>query len=98
MIISPTAAALLRHARDALQGRQIALLENGGSAQRVQVTPDGYRLAARRRHRPAADDLVVGLERGVEAERFLREFWDRLGRFGLEFHAAKTRHLPMFMS
>lgn len=38
-----------------------------------------------------ADDFVVGFERREEAERFLRELRERLGRFGLEVHAEKTR-------
>jgi hypothetical protein len=38
-----------------------------------------------------ADDLVVGFERRDEAERFLKEFGERLAKFGLELHAEKTR-------
>jgi len=38
-----------------------------------------------------ADDLVVGFEGRVEAERFLQEFRDRLAKFGLELHPEKTR-------
>ena len=38
-----------------------------------------------------ADDLVVGLERRDEAERFLKEFGERLAKFGLELHPEKTR-------
>jgi len=38
-----------------------------------------------------ADDLVVGFENRVEAERFLAEFRERLAKFGLELHAEKTR-------
>ena len=38
-----------------------------------------------------ADDFVVGLERREEAERFLSELGERLGRFGLELHSEKTR-------
>jgi hypothetical protein len=38
-----------------------------------------------------ADDLVVGFENRVEAERFLEEFRERLAKFGLELHADKTR-------
>src|SRR5258708_1667285 len=38
-----------------------------------------------------ADDLVVGFQHRDEAERFLKEFQERLGKFGLELHAAKTR-------
>ncbi len=38
-----------------------------------------------------ADDLVVGLEHRSEAERFLREFAERLAKFGLELHPDKTR-------
>jgi hypothetical protein len=38
-----------------------------------------------------ADDLVVGFESRTEAERFLREFRERLAKFGLELHAEKTR-------
>src|SRR6516165_10400674 len=38
-----------------------------------------------------ADDLVVGFESRAEAERFLREFRERLAKFGLELHAEQTR-------
>jgi hypothetical protein len=38
-----------------------------------------------------ADDLVLGFQYRTEAERFLREFRDRLAKFGLELHADKTR-------
>jgi len=38
-----------------------------------------------------ADDLVVGFESRAEAERFLREFRERLAKFGLELHPEKTR-------
>jgi nucleoid DNA-binding protein len=34
---------------------------------------------------------VVGFESRVEAERFLKEFRERLAKFGLELHAEKTR-------
>jgi len=38
-----------------------------------------------------ADDLVVGFESRAEAEQFLKEFRERLAKFGLELHAEKTR-------
>jgi len=38
-----------------------------------------------------ADDLVVGFQNRADAERFLREFRERLVRFGLELHPDKTR-------
>jgi group II intron reverse transcriptase/maturase len=38
-----------------------------------------------------ADDLVVGFQHREEAERFLKEFQERLAKFGLEIHPAKTR-------
>ncbi len=38
-----------------------------------------------------ADDLVLGFERRDDAERFLREFRERLAKFGLELHPDKTR-------
>ena len=38
-----------------------------------------------------ADDLVVGFEHRTEAERFLKEFQERLAKFGLEIHPEKTR-------
>ena len=38
-----------------------------------------------------ADDLVVGFEHRAEAERFLKEFRERLAKFGLEIHPEKTR-------
>jgi RNA-directed DNA polymerase len=38
-----------------------------------------------------ADDLVVGFQHRTEAEQFLAEFKERLGKFGLELHEEKTR-------
>ncbi len=38
-----------------------------------------------------ADDLVLGFQHRTDAERFLREFGERLVKFGLELHADKTR-------
>jgi RNA-directed DNA polymerase len=38
-----------------------------------------------------ADDLVVGFEHREEAERFRKEFQERLAKFGLELHPDKTR-------
>ena len=38
-----------------------------------------------------ADDLVVGFQHRTEAERFLKQFRERLAKFGLELHADKTR-------
>jgi group II intron reverse transcriptase/maturase len=38
-----------------------------------------------------ADDLVVGFENRIEAERFLNDFGERLAKFGLEVHPEKTR-------
>src|ERR1700752_1694324 len=37
------------------------------------------------------DDLVVGFENRMEAERFLEAFRERLAKFGLELHPEKTR-------
>jgi len=38
-----------------------------------------------------ADDLVVGFQHRAEAERFLKQFRERLAKFGLELHPDKTR-------
>jgi len=38
-----------------------------------------------------ADDLVVGFQSKADAERFLKEFRERLAKFGLELHPEKTR-------
>src|ERR1035438_5601628 len=40
---------------------------------------------------PHDDDLVVGFESRMEAERFRSEFRERLAKFGLELHPEKTR-------
>ena len=40
-----------------------------------------------------ADDLVVGFQHKDEAERFPREFAERLAKFGLELHPDKTRRI-----
>ena len=38
-----------------------------------------------------ADDLVVGFQQRADAERFLKEFQERLAKFELEIHPDKTR-------
>src|SRR5215472_5855334 len=38
-----------------------------------------------------ADDAVLGFQHRYEAERFLEELRERLGKFGLELHPEKTR-------
>jgi group II intron reverse transcriptase/maturase len=38
-----------------------------------------------------ADDLVAGFQHQADAERFLKEFQQRLAKFGLEIHPEKTR-------
>ena len=40
---------------------------------------------------PGPTHLVVGFEHRAEAERFQKEFRERLAKFGLELHAEKTR-------
>jgi RNA-directed DNA polymerase len=38
-----------------------------------------------------AVDRAVGFQHRTDAERFLKEFRERLAKFGLELHADKTR-------
>src|SRR5882762_9509414 len=38
-----------------------------------------------------ADDAVLGFQHRADAEQFLRDWKERLGRFGLELHPDKTR-------
>jgi len=40
-----------------------------------------------------ADDNVLGFQYRAEADRFLAEFRERLGKFGLELHPDKTRRI-----
>jgi group II intron reverse transcriptase/maturase len=40
-----------------------------------------------------ADDLVVGFQNKADAERFWKQFQERLAKFGLELHPEKTRLL-----
>jgi RNA-directed DNA polymerase len=40
-----------------------------------------------------ADDLVVGFQHQADAERFLREFGERLTKSGLELHSDRTRRI-----
>ena len=42
-----------------------------------------------------ADDFVVGFQHKREAERFLRDLKERLGRFGLGLHPNKTRLIEL---
>ena len=40
-----------------------------------------------------ADDIVLGFQHQAEADRFLKDFRERLGKFGLELHPEKTRRI-----
>src|SRR3989454_4554496 len=40
-----------------------------------------------------ADDSVLGFQHQAEADRFLEDFRERLGKFGLELHPDKTRRI-----
>src|ERR1035437_4670403 len=40
-----------------------------------------------------ADDMVLGFQLQAEADRFLEDFRERLGKFGLELHPDKTRRI-----
>ena len=40
-----------------------------------------------------ADDTVLGFQHQAEADRFLQDLRDRLGKFGLELHPDKTRRI-----
>jgi group II intron reverse transcriptase/maturase len=40
-----------------------------------------------------ADDSVLGFQHQSEADRFLEDFRERLGKFGLELHPEKTRRI-----
>src|SRR5450755_3764692 len=40
-----------------------------------------------------ADDIILGFQHQAEADRFLENFQERLGKFGLELHPDKTRRI-----
>ena len=40
-----------------------------------------------------ADDTVLGFQSQTEADRFLEDFRERLGKFGMELHPDKTRRI-----
>jgi group II intron reverse transcriptase/maturase len=40
-----------------------------------------------------ADDIILGFQHQAEADRFLENFRERLGKFGLELHPDKTRRI-----
>jgi group II intron reverse transcriptase/maturase len=40
-----------------------------------------------------ADDIVLGFQAQTEADRFLQDLRERLGKFGLELHPDKTRRI-----
>jgi RNA-directed DNA polymerase len=40
-----------------------------------------------------ADDTILGFQHQAEADRFVEEFRERLGKFGLELHPEKTRRI-----
>ena len=40
-----------------------------------------------------ADDTVLGFQSQTEADRFLEDLRERLGKFGLELHPDKTRRI-----
>jgi RNA-directed DNA polymerase len=42
---------------------------------------------------PGATHLILGFQHQAEADRFLENFRERLGKFGLELHPDKTRRI-----
>jgi RNA-directed DNA polymerase len=40
-----------------------------------------------------ADDIILGFQHQTDADRFLENFRERLGKFGLELHPDKTRRI-----
>src|SRR6516165_1532554 len=42
-----------------------------------------------------ADDTVLGFQHPTEADRFLHDLRERLGKFGLELHPDKTRRIEL---
>ena len=40
-----------------------------------------------------ADDIILGFQVQAEADRFLEDLRERLGKFGLELHPDKTRRI-----
>jgi len=42
-----------------------------------------------------ADDIILGFQHQAEADRFLENFRERLGKFGLELHPDKTRRIEL---
>ena len=40
-----------------------------------------------------ADDIILGFQHRTEADRFLENLRERLGKFGLELHPDKTRRI-----
>jgi group II intron reverse transcriptase/maturase len=40
-----------------------------------------------------ADDIILGFQHQADADRFLENFRERLGKFGLELHPDKTRRI-----
>src|SRR5258708_7553851 len=74
-VISPLLANIYLH----------YVFDLSGEAWRKKVA-EGEMIAIR-----YADDLVVGFQHRDEAERFLKEFQERLGKFGVELRAGKKR-------
>src|SRR5207245_4950052 len=42
-----------------------------------------------------ADDTIVGFQYQADADRFLQNLRERLGKFGLELHPDKTRRIEL---
>jgi RNA-directed DNA polymerase len=40
-----------------------------------------------------ADDIIFGFQHQIEADRFLENFRERAGKFGLELYPDKTRRI-----
>ncbi len=45
-----------------------------------------------------ADDIILGFQHQAEADRFLENFRERLGKFGLELHPALGRASSSWLS
>jgi RNA-directed DNA polymerase len=42
-----------------------------------------------------ANGIVLGVQWGIDADRFRKSLGERLGKFGLELHPDKTRRIEL---
>ncbi len=94
VVCNPRKNALLKDGNksDRIDACKLAELLRGNQLKSVYHGETGVRML-RELSRSYADDVISGFQHQADADRFLENLQERLGKFGLELHPDKTRRI-----